>query len=100
MIQFMPLLNMRRNAPGFYVPSQWETVTSLARKNKPYIVVPLKYVDFMDLKKLKKENFKNMKVDDEGNRINWLRLKWIQVRKDAPKSVFLNYTFDANYLRR
>ena len=82
-----------------YVPSQWETVITLARKNKPYIVVPLKYVDFMDLKKLKKEHFKNMKVDDEGQRINWLKLKWIQVRRDFPNSLFLNYTFDATLFK-
>lgn len=79
-----------------YVPSQWETVITLARKSKPYIVVPLKYVDFMDLKKLTKENYKNMKVDKEGNRINWLKLKWIQVRKEAPNSLFVNYTFDTS----
>ena len=40
-----------------------------------------------------------MKVDDEGNRINWLKLKWTKVRKDAPNSVFLNYTFDAKLFK-
>ena len=31
-----------------YVPSQWKTVVNLARKNKPYLVVPMKYGGFKD----------------------------------------------------
>ena len=31
-------------------PSQWDTVLSKARKKNPYIVIPLSYRDFKDLK--------------------------------------------------
>ena len=79
-----------------YVPSQWETVISLARKVKPYIVVPMKFGDILDLKKLKEKEFRNMKVSKHGERINWLKIKWLQVRKDCPNSLFVNYTFDAD----
>lgn len=34
-----------------YVPSQWETVITLARNPKPYLVIPMTYLDFIDLKK-------------------------------------------------
>lgn len=29
-----------------YLPSQWETVVNFARRQNPYLVVPMKYNDF------------------------------------------------------
>ena len=77
-----------------YVPSQWETVVNLARKNKPYLVVPMKYGDFKDYKLLTKKVYKNMKVDTMKRRIQWQSVKWIQMRKSNPDSIFFNYGFD------
>lgn len=65
-----------------HVPSQWETVTSLARRKQPYIVVLIKYTDILDYKLYKEQNFGSMKIDVDGEPVNWLNIKWIQVRKD------------------
>jgi len=35
-----------------YHPLQWDTVVSMARKKNLYIVIPLSFRDFYDLKKL------------------------------------------------
>jgi len=77
-----------------FVPSQWATVISMARRNKPYIVIPLRFEDFYDLKTLKSGTASNMKVEVSGMRVNWLNIKWIQVRQETPESLFVNYTFD------
>jgi len=79
-----------------FVPSQWATVVSLARRNKPYTVIPLRFDDFYDLKALKSATTSNMKIDIVGKRVNWLCIKWIQVRKEMPNSLFVNYGFDPN----
>lgn len=77
-----------------HVPSQWETVITLARKANPYLVIPMKYTDFMDLKKMKKDCIKNMKIDRAGRRVNWMKIKWIRVHKKTPNIVYVNYGFD------
>jgi hypothetical protein len=37
-----------------------------------------------------------MKIVVDGERINWLNIKWIQVRKDKEYSIFVNYGFDVS----
>lgn len=32
-----------------FVPDQWDTIVSMARKRNPYVVIPLKYSDVYDL---------------------------------------------------
>lgn len=77
-----------------YVPSQWETVVNFARRQNPYLVVPMKYSDFKDFKLLAKNQYKNMKVDIRGQRISWSAVKWIQIKKDTPDNIFFNYSFE------
>jgi hypothetical protein len=57
------------------VPSQWDNVIRMARRGNPYHVVPLHYSSCFDLKKLAKETCSNMKIDTNGNRMNWLAIK-------------------------
>lgn len=77
-----------------YVPSQWCTLIALSRKQNPYITVPMKYNHVIDFKDFVKKHCKNLKITVTGNRVNWLKVKWIQVRKQSPRSVFINYTFE------
>ena len=77
-----------------YLPDQWDTIVSMARKRNPYIVIPLKYSDFYDLKDLKKETCKNMKNAQNGSKVNWMKVKWIQFLKSSPGSIFINHTFE------
>ena len=80
-----------------YVPSMWSTVISLARRCKPYIVIPVKYNDIYDFKEFAKLHCPNMKFTKNGKRVNWLKLKWIQIRRDSPRSVFVNESFEENH---
>jgi hypothetical protein len=78
---------------AIYVPSHWNTVILLARRSKPYIAVPMKYSDVLDLKYFVTKCCPNMKVATTGEKINWLKVRWIQVRKEEPRSLFINYSF-------
>ncbi|KAH3698096.1 hypothetical protein DPMN_116022 [Dreissena polymorpha] len=50
----------------------------------------------MDFKDFVKKHCTNLKTSVTGQRINWLKVKWIQVRRDNQRSVFVNYSFDDN----
>lgn len=82
-----------------YVPSQWNTIISVARRNNPYVVVPLKFTDFKDFKELAKKFCPNMKSTTSNTRVNWLKIKWIQVRRSHPKSIFVGTNFDERNLQ-
>ena len=66
----------------------------MERKRNPYIVIPLNYRDFQDLKALKTDLNMNLKKAVTGETINWFKVKWIQVTKDCPARIFFNYNFD------
>ncbi|CAG2201529.1 unnamed protein product [Mytilus edulis] len=66
----------------------------MARKRNPYIVIPVNYRDFYDLKGLKTDLNINLKRTVSGETINWLKVKWIRVTKENPGSVFFNNGFD------
>ena len=51
-----------KKCTSIFVPSQWSTVISMARKHDPYDVIPLKYDNFKELMKLKNAQCSSMKV--------------------------------------
>ena len=78
---------------AIYHPDQWDTVVHMARRNKPYVVVPMKYNNFKDLKSFTKEEYSNMKTDTEGKKVNWMKIKVIRVRKDTPDQIQIKESF-------
>ena len=81
-----------------YVPSKWSTVLSLARRLKPYIVIPLKNIGIYDFNEFVKLHCPNMKLTHKkkiGKQVNWL--KWIEIRHDSPRSGFVKETFEENH---
>lgn len=82
----------KRNTP-IYVPSEWHTVVRMARRKQPYSVVPLEYDDFFNFKQIAKENITFPKKDVTGMKIEWLKLKWFQFRKEEPDKIYIKYAF-------
>lgn len=68
-----------------YIPSMWDTIITMARKNKPYVVVPLRFNQFHDLHKLAKENYGFFKQTTTGKRVNWVKMKIIKLDKKEKK---------------
>ena len=63
-----------------FVPTQWSTVVTHARKVRPCIAVPMKYDLVLDWKEFADKYCQNLKTSASGERINWLKVRWIQVR--------------------
>ena len=80
-----------KKATSIYVPSQWDTVITMSRKSMPYVVIPLKYDNILDIKAFGCK--KNYKIDSSGNKIQWRKVKWLQFRKNDPDSVYIKYDF-------
>jgi hypothetical protein len=77
-----------------FVPSQWHTVIALARKRNPYVVIPIKFTDIKDFTSYTNKVCLNRKMSCTREKVNWLRIRWIQVRKGERKSIFVDYTFE------
>ena len=65
----------------------------MARKKKPFVVIPMKYTDVYDMKTFVSKYCPNMKTSTCGQGINWNNIRWVQVRKSSQDSIFLNYIF-------
>ena len=87
-------IEIAKKRTSVFVPTQWSTVVTYARKVRPYIAVPMKYDHVLDWKEFADEYCQNLKTAASGERINWLKVRWIQVRQNAPKSLFVNYSFN------
>lgn len=77
-----------------YIPQQWETVISLARRRNPYKVIPVK--KFYDFKAVCK-CITNTKMDTDGQKVNWLNIKWLQVNKSEPEVIKVKHSFSDEF---
>ncbi len=74
-----------------HAPYEWFNVVQMARRKKPYYIVPLTFESFKDFKCVQ-ETF-NTKFDESGKMVNWLFIRWIRVTSD-PSCFFIEYNFD------
>ena len=88
-----------KKGTSIFHPDQWDTVVHLARRNKPYVVVPMRYEHFFDLKEYTKQEMKGFKIDTEGNRVNWLQVKVLKVQKSSPNEIHIKESFDQESFR-
>jgi hypothetical protein len=77
--------------------TQWDTVVFMARRNKPYTVVPLRHGDFRDYKKMAKTTVTNRQIDMSGSRIQWKRIKQLRFKKEQPDQIYYRYAFDGDF---
>ena len=83
-----------KKSTNIFIPCQWDTVIHMARRNKPYIVVPLKYSDILDLKTLGEKTCRNTKKTKTGGTINWLKIKWIRYEKAHPNEIRIKSAYN------
>ena len=77
-----------------YVPSDWYNIIRLARLAQPYIIYPLQFHDFLDIKSTHKQ-IKNPRIDCEGHRVRWSAVKSVTVIS-GEKALFLKYVYGEN----
>ena len=83
-----------KKATKIFVPSQWDTVIHMARYSKPYIVVPMKYYAFYDLRKVDFVQSFNFQLDMKGQKISWLKIKMLKVEKAKPDEIQIKYSYE------
>jgi hypothetical protein len=77
------------------IPDDWHNIIRAARKRQPYVIVPLEYSDFLDFKPYCRAL--NMKIDETGKPVKWLKLRQVEFRKNSPNKMFIKYNFADPY---
>lgn len=84
-----------------YCVNDWINIFKLARstrgRNKdkpPYITQEIKFEEFLDLKMLSETLVKNRNIDEDGQKVNWLKVKCFRYEKAKPH--ILQYKYDYN----
>ncbi len=81
------------------VPSQWDTIISMARRRNPYHVVTLKYYDFKDFKGMQSKASKTSKTEG-GQKPKWTNMKWMRFMKSEPEMCQFKYDFQSVEFQR
>lgn len=63
------------------------------KRSNAYKVKELRYGDFLDLKALANILIKNKTKDDEGNQVQWLKLKVMRYEKNKPGQILFKYNY-------
>lgn len=74
-------IEQAKKRASIFIPSQWDTIITMARKKHPYIVVPLRFNQLYDLQKVAKENYGSFKQTTDGEKVNWGKIKIIKIDK-------------------
>jgi hypothetical protein len=88
-----------------YCVNDYINIFKLARASKsksnkpPYRTCQLSFSDFLDLKNLSDQLIKNKNVDDNGKKINWLKVKCFKYEKSAPNILQYKYNYSEDYTR-
>ena len=73
----------RRKQQHLFLPEDWYTLVANARRQNPFTVVRMTTSDFVSVSELINK-ITNRKTDIDGNKVEWLRMRWIRVEKEKP----------------
>ena len=90
-------LNLQRNEHKIIIPCQYDTVIRMARRRKPYTVIPLKHADIIDFKEVKSKRIKNVQITTKGQRLNWTKIRWMHLMKESPDTCLIKYDYDNKF---
>jgi len=77
---------------NIHIPEQWyQTIEQCKRKEVAFKVVRMQQNDFVSITELAKYATIR-KTDDNGQKVEWLKIQHIQIRKDMPMKMFYKYS--------
>jgi len=80
-----------KHVNDIYVPELWFSLIARCKRERAFQANRMKEADFMSVSELSK--FVTVgKVDDNGNKIEWLKIQHIQVCKKSPLKMFYKYS--------
>lgn len=84
--------------------NDWKEIFRSARsknktKKEPYAVIELKYSDILDFQELANKLVKNKNKDEEGNKVEWLKIKCLKYEQNNPDVIFYKYSHSSDFQR-
>jgi hypothetical protein len=86
----------KRTVP-IYAPMDYYIVNAGARHKNPYAVHAMSHTDFMDFHQMTNYYIVNRSQTISGETSAWLKMKWIQYRKDLPGILAFKYDYDEQF---
>jgi len=74
-----------------YVPSDWYKAISTCNRKNPFEVNEMSQESMVSVAPIMKV-LTIRKHDDMKQKVEWLKIQWIQIRKENPKKMFYKYT--------
>lgn len=62
-----------------------------------FIAHLLKYIDIFNLQDLAKNTIKNRNKEEHGNKVSWLKIKYLKVEKELFEALFYRYYNTSDY---
>lgn len=98
-------IERQRKFVSVFCVNDWMNIFKLARsargknKNKPpYETEELKFNDMLDLKELSANLIKNKSLDENGAKVNWLKVKCFKYEKAKPNYIQYRYDYSSEYV--
>ena len=85
----------QRNSSVFCV-SAWKTIFEVARRRNPYKVHQLSCTDFVDCKALCDQLIRNRTKNENGDTVNWLKIKVLRFEKNN-RRIQYKYRYDDDF---
>ncbi len=82
-----------------YTPEQWyQTVRMSRKKPAPYIVKEMALSSMFDFKGVASK-LKNLKVDDNNDKVKWNKIKSITIKREDPNALHIRYEHGGSQVR-
>nr|CAH7758215.1 unnamed protein product [Callosobruchus chinensis] len=75
-------------------------VSASRLKPRPYLVHHLKYQDFFDLQQLVDCIVHNTTLNCDGEKVSWIRIKWLRFEKCHPNIIQYKYDLSADFFHK
>ena len=79
-----------------YVPEQWYAIIEKCCKKRPFTVNRMAADKFRSTKRILNA-ITNRKTSVDGQKVNWLQIQWIRVRKDKPLCMHVKDSLDEEF---
>ena len=80
-----------RKCSELYVPEQWCEIMENCNKKNPFTVVRMKQDMFVSVSKIA-NSCTLRKTSTTGEKVEWLKIQWLQVRKVEPLKLYYKYS--------
>ena len=84
----------KHKTEAVYSLSQWMSIARRARK-KPFEVIEMTAESFLRMKDLCRDVV-NRKKNEIGEKVDWLKIRWMRFQKDRANQMFYKYSVDDN----